>query len=323
VTPPCPICRATDTSRYCRGRDRLFGRAQGTFLLCRCSGCGCLFQDPMPEPSSLAPLYPEQYWWSGQAERRSLSARILTRLEKAYREFVNRDHVRFLEFCARGGPGPGKSLLDIGCGNGTFLHLARRRGFAVHGMDASGRAVEIARAEYGLNVRRGEIGSPVWEGSRFDFVTMFHVLEHLPDPRLGLRYAAGLLNPGGTLILQVPNAASIQARVFRGRWYGLDVPRHVVDFTPEALGRLLAGAGFAYRLVSRFSLRDNPASIASSLVPALDPIGRKGRGAARAPAATGALEFVYLALFLASLPFALFESACGCGGTLWAKATPV
>jgi SAM-dependent methyltransferase len=149
---------------------------------------------------------------------------------------------------------------------------------------------------------------------------MFHVLEHLPDPRSGLKYAGGLLRPGGTLVIQVPNIHSLQARLFGNLWYGLDVPRHVINFSPKALGLLLAEMGYDYCLVPRFSLRDNPASIASSLIPRLDPIGRRGRHADSSPLFNGFLELAYFGLFLLALPPAYLESVCGYGGTIWAYA---
>ena len=230
-----------------------------------------------------------------------------------------RDHVRFLQRCARGG-GRQAALLDIGCGSGTFLHLARQRGFDAHGMDVSEQAVAVARAQYDLAVHCGDIGSDLWQARAFDFITMFHVLEHLPDPRQALDYAHGLLKPDGSLILQVPNAASLQARAFGARWYGLDVPRHLINFTPRSLGLLLDQAGFSWRIVQRFSLRDNPASIASSLAMRLDPIGRRGRGKATNPVAAAAFELMYFGLFLLALLPAWIESILGHGGTIWVRA---
>jgi 2-polyprenyl-3-methyl-5-hydroxy-6-metoxy-1,4-benzoquinol methylase len=314
--PVCPICRAPDTALYSSGRDRLFGLAKGEFPLYRCRSCGCTFQHPLPDSSSLAAFYPNEYWWAEKSQTGSSVARLFTKMEKHYREFVTGDHVRFLEMCARKYPGSGKLLLDIGCGSGTFLHVARSHGFVSHGMDSSASAVEIARTQYGLVVRNGAIGSDVWGANRFDIVTMFHVLEHLPDPALGISYAAGLLKPEGILIIQVPNISSVQARLFRNAWCGLDVPRHVINFTPKAVECLLSEMGFEYFQSSRFSLRDNPASIASSLALWLDPVRRKGRGAGN-PVVEGLAEIAYFGLFLLAIPFAFLESALGRGGTIW------
>jgi 2-polyprenyl-3-methyl-5-hydroxy-6-metoxy-1,4-benzoquinol methylase len=292
------------------------------FDLYRCAACGCVFQHPLPDDSSLAGFYPQGYWWSEEPQAGQLVRRWFRRLERIYREFVVADHVRFLEFCSRRNGAGERLLLDIGCGSGTFLHVARSHGFVPHGMDASATAVGIAQGQYGLPVRQGEIGSKVWNGHQFDFITMFHVLEHLLSPGEGLRFAGRLLKPTGTLVIQVPNISSIQARLFGTRWYGLDVPRHLINFSPKALGFLLNEAGYEFQLVSRFSLRDNPASIASSVVPRLDPIGREGRKKETPPVLGGIPEIAYLGMYLLALPPAFLESALGFGGTIWAYARP-
>ncbi len=312
----CPVCRASQLKAYPPGRDRLFCLVPGIFTMFRCKSCGCIFQHPLPDSSILAKSYPKEYWWSEDAPKATRWVRLFRKLEKAYREFVTKDHVRFLDRSARNSPKGQKRLLDIGCGNGTFLHVAESRGFKPHGMDASARAAEIASTQYGITVRQGEIGSRVWDGERFDFVTMFHVLEHLPNPRLALEHARVLLQPSGRLIIQVPNISSVQARIFGRFWYGLDVPRHVINFTPEALKRLLTEMGFGFRLSTRFSLRDNPASFASSLAPWLDPVRRKGRSRSN-PLTNGILEIIYFGLFLIAMPVAFAESLFGSGGTIW------
>jgi len=318
--PVCLVCHSNLTTHYAYGRDRLFGIVPGRFELCRCTGCGCIFQHPVPESARLASFYPDEYWWSDKGGRESPITRLLHRLERSYREFVASDHVRFLERCARGRDSSRRRLLDIGFGSGTFLHLASRRGFAVHGMDISGTAVRLVRERYGLDVRQGDIGSESWAGSQFDFVTMFHVLEHLPDPAKGIEYAASLLKPDGSLIVQVPNVASFQAAVFGLRWYGLDVPRHIVNFTPRALRLLLDRAGFGIQRVARFSLRDDPAGLASSLAPGLDPIRRKRERGRKKVLVEAMAEVAYFALVLGALLPAALAGALGRGATLWVQA---
>jgi 2-polyprenyl-3-methyl-5-hydroxy-6-metoxy-1,4-benzoquinol methylase len=295
--------------------DRLFHLVPGHFQLYRCAACRCVFQHPLPPENVLASFYPAEYWWAGRQE--SPISRAISGLERAYRESVILDHVRFLERCV---PGRGRMLLDIGCGPGTFLHLARRRGFQAHGMDVSARAVAEARDQYHLEVRHGGIGSDLWSGMHFDVITMFHVLEHLPDPRRALAYTKDLLAPDGSLILQVPNADSCQARRLGVRWYGFDVPRHIINFTPRSLALLLEQAGYEGRLVPHFSLRDNPTALASSLAMDLDPIGRRGRGRRWPMFAEGLSELCYFGLVLLSLIPTWVETRCGYGATLWAHA---
>ena len=108
-------------------------------------------------------------------------------------------------------------------------------------------------------------------------VTMFHVLEHLYDPSAYLDAAHRLLKPGGRLIVQVPNAASWQFLLLGENWTGLDVPRHLIDFRARDLETLLDHCGFEVVRTKHFSLRDNPAGLATSLAPWLDPMVRRIR----------------------------------------------
>ena len=316
--PPasCPVCHSIRISFFARGRDRLFGLVPGPFRLLECRSCACVFQSPAPDAAAIPRFYPDAYWWSDATPAAGL-ARLLHRLERSYREFVTMGHVRFVRQCPPAGGR--RSLLDIGCGSGTFIHLASQRGFDAHGMDISERAVRAAREAYGLPVEQGDIGSPAFPERKFDVVTMFHVLEHLADPGRAIDYAASLLDGDGALILQVPNVRSLQARLFRSRWYGLDVPRHIVNFAPRSLELLLSGRGFRIVRRSRFSLRDDPPALVSSLVPRLDPIGRRGRGRG-APWREAAAEAVYFALVTGALPLALAEGLAGRGATLMVEA---
>jgi SAM-dependent methyltransferase len=320
--PVCPICSTAETEFFAVGQDRLFRAVPDSFNLRRCRACRCIFQDPIPTQDEIRSFYPEDYWWTPAHRQSSAISRSLKYLETAYREFVALDHVRFLERCARRSGAGEKLLLDIGCGSGMFLHLARKRGFASHGMDVSEPAVQLAQRHYGLQVRQGTIGDEIWNAGQFDFITMFHVLEHLPDPRAALHYARRLLKPNGSLIVQVPNVESLQARLFGPSWYGLDVPRHLINFTPRAIDLLLRESGFEIRDRARFSLRDNPASIASSMTPGLDPVRRAARQPGGVALIRAILDFAYLGMVMLSLPMALAESALGRGGTIWVHARP-
>lgn len=316
----CPVCFAAGADYFASGRDRLFHAAPGSFKLLRCRQCRCVFQDPIPDEQEIPSFYPRQYWRPSEEAGSSAVSKILRRLETSYREFVALDHIRFLDWCARDVGAQQKKLLDIGCGSGLLLHLARRRGFESFGMDVSEQAVALARSRYGLDVRQGRIGDDIWSPGEFDFVAMYHVLEHLRDPRSALRYARRILKRDGNLILQVPNLESLQARCFGARWHGLDVPRHLINFTPGAIDLLLRETGFIVTRRAKFSLRDNPASIASSLAIGLDPVGRSARKQKGVAVWEAALEFVYTSLVIASLPLAALESLFGCGGTIWLHA---
>ncbi len=99
----------------------------------------------------------------------------------------------------------------------------------------------MSRDRYGVDVVVGDAVTADIEGP-FDVVTMWHVLEHLPEPVAALERAAELLAPGGRLIVSVPNNDSWQARLGGDDWLHLDIPRHIYHFTPRSL-TLARGAG--------------------------------------------------------------------------------
>jgi SAM-dependent methyltransferase len=151
-------------------------------------------------------------------------------------------------------------------------------------------------------------------------VTMFHVMEHLYDPRAYLMAARNLLAEDGRLVVQVPNAASWQFRLLGRAWNGVDVPRHLFDFRALDVEILMVECGFEVVRRKYFSLRDNPAGLASSLAPSLDPMARRVRRIPESPGARLAKDLVYLALVVAALPFTLVEAAFGAGSTVMIEA---
>jgi hypothetical protein len=122
------------------------------------------------------------------------------------------------------------------------------------------------------------------------------------------------------LILQVPNAGCWQFLLLGAAWNGVDVPRHLYDFRPADLDRLLESCGFETLRRKFFSLRDNPAGLATSLAPTLDPMARRVRQAREGAGARLAKDLLYGALVMAALPFTLIEAACRAGSTIMIEA---
>ena len=166
----------------------------------------------------------------------------------------------------------------------------------------------------------GDLAQAPLRGETCAGITMFHVLEHLYDPRAYLAAARVLLKPNGRLIVQVPNAACWQFRMLGSRWNGLDTPRHLTDFRARDLEALLAAAGFQVLRRKYFSLRDNPAGLATSLAPVLDPMARRVRGLRETPAVRLLKNLAHFSLLAAALPFTLLEAACHAGSTIMIEA---
>jgi SAM-dependent methyltransferase len=220
-----------------------------------------------------------------------------------------------LESCAEKGP-----VLDVGCGGGLFLRMLAERGWPVLGLDFSLDAAAVAWRSNGVPVICGTLSRPPLPGASCAGITMFHVLEHLYDPVAYLEAARELLMPDGRLVVQVPNAACWQCLLLGENWAGIDVPRHLINFRARDLEILLDRCGFQVLRTKYFSLRDNPAGLATSLAPGLDPMARRIRRVPESSRRKLVKDLAYLGLVLASLPFTMIEAACRSGSTVMIEA---
>lgn len=317
----CPVCGNADTvPRIVEAADRFFQTTRLTFSLRACAGCRCLFLDPLPERQDLERFYPAAYW---AVDGRPNPLRYF---ESLYRRVVLRDHVGCVTRAAAGLSPAGGSprLLDVGCGSGLLLSVLKSRGFDVRGFDSSREARAVAKHLHGVDVVVGEsVAKAGFAADEFDVVTLFHVLEHVSDPRQVLSEVRRILQPQGRVLVQVPNIESWQSRLFGGRWYGLDVPRHVVNYSHYAIRKLLGSAGFRIRRTRHFNLRDNAAAVASSLCPSLDPVSRRVRNARHSGEST-AMAWIkhaaYAGVLVAAYPLILAESLFNSGGTVTLEA---
>ncbi|MCW5980001.1 MAG: class I SAM-dependent methyltransferase [Bryobacteraceae bacterium] len=312
--PPesCPACGNAGVRVLYRAGDRLYRTTSDTFEIVECQSCRLVRLSPRPTPAELCRYYPKEYWYVPAEDAAS-------RLTEAYRRFVLRDHVRFVEKAIAHAPANGL-VVDVGCGGGLFLRLLKDRGYKVVGIDFSLAAAGFAWEHNKVPAICGSLSSAPLPAESCAVITMFHVLEHLFDPASNLQSAHNLLHPEGRLVVQVPNAASWQFLLLGENWSGADVPRHLWNFRARDLEILLDRCGFEVARVKYFSLRDNPACLATSLAPGLDPMVRRIRGTNDAPRRSLVKDVAYFSLVAASLPFALLEAACRAGSTVMMEA---
>ena len=288
-----------------------------SFFIVECLGCRLIRLHPQPEPVELRDYYPRDYWFTAEETTPA-------RAEQWYRRFVSRDHLRFVERALREAQQPGL-ILDVGCGGGLFLQMLGERGGErlarrLVGLDFSLDAAAVASKRAGVPAVCGTLLHAPFAPGSCAAITMFHVLEHLYDPASSLDAAHQLLAPGGRLIAQVPNAACWQFLLFGERWNGIDVPRHLVNFRQSDLGSLLDHCGFEVLRHKHFSLRDNPAGMATSIAPSLDPMARRLRHVEETPGLRLFKDAVYMALVGIALPFTMLEAACRAGSTIMVEA---
>jgi SAM-dependent methyltransferase len=308
----CLLCGSGRSTSLFTASDRLFETTREQFTVVRCVECGLVRLDPQPPAADLHRYYPAKYWFTPDTTTAG-------RLEEAYRRLVLSDHVRFVDQALRRTTARGP-LLDVGSGGGLFLALLRKRGFRGIGLDFSAEAAALAWRGQGTPTVCALLERAPIRTASLSAVSMFHVLEHLPDPKAYLSIARDLLAPDGRLIVQVPNAASWQFRLLGKSWNGVDVPRHLFDFRDRDVEKLLAASGLQVLRRKYFSLRDNPAGLASSLAPGLDPMARRIRGTHESPAARLAKDLAYFGLAAAALPFTVAEAAFRAGSTVMIEA---
>ena len=189
-----------------------------------CLGCGLVRQNPQPGPADIATAYQDVVdprYEEEQPGRVATFNRVLDDLEQ-HRS--------------------GGRLLDVGCHIGVFLQVAESRGWQTIGIEPSRWAAQRAE-ERGLDVRPGSLQSVQLAQESFDAVTMWDVVEHLPDPVQALRRTHGLLKPGGILAISTMNVEAWFPRLLGKRWPWY-MQMHLYYFTPKTLSRMLEAAGF-------------------------------------------------------------------------------
>jgi SAM-dependent methyltransferase len=147
----------------------------------------------------------------------------------------------------------GARLLDVGANFGLFVREAAGH-FDATGIEPSPTVVELARREHGARLQTGSIYDADTAPGPFDVVTLFDVLEHLPDPNGALEQCRRRLRPGGLLFLTTPDTGSLAARLLGRHWHYIDLDEHVALFDRRNLTTVLGRNGFErleVRTVSR------------------------------------------------------------------------
>ncbi len=263
--PQCPVCGSSRRQLAYTGlTDQVFLCAPGQWDLYRCEGCTSAYLNPRPTPASIGLAYTSYYthapigiaktgdgsWWRRWrvAQRNGfLNKHYGYHLKPATKFSLLVSRRRQRRFDRYAGyiryPGPGARLLDIGCGNGSFLAQMQSLGWKVCGVDPDPRAVEQAQLA-GLEVRMELSPRGLWPDGHFDAITMSHVIEHLHDPVKTLADCRELLKPGGQIMIATPNYDACGREYFGPDWRGLEIPRHLVLFTEKSLWRAMEQSGY-------------------------------------------------------------------------------
>ena len=240
---PCPACgeEALRPWRVARSSDPELSRSTSYELL-RCERCGsATLADPTEEPAEL--------YTAGAYSAPAGGWRPVIR---SWRRLITWDRRRLL-----GELPPASRVLEIGSGRGELLAALAAEGHRVSGAEP---AAAVGRASLGRGVAVSDLPLERLEQqpASLDRIVLWHVLEHLDEPREALERVRPWLAPGGRLIVAVPNLGSLQAAIGGDRWFHQDVPRHRTQFTAGGLGQLIHRTGFEPRRRPRPLMDQNP-----------------------------------------------------------------
>lgn len=143
---------------------------------------------------------------------------------------------------------PSGKMLDIGSGNGYFLHEAEKAGYSVIGQDISKYFVNLSKKNFGLNVHLGELTDLQFPQNSFDIITLFDVIEHAYHPDILLSECRRILKKDGILVITTHDFGNIFARIYGKKWRMVFPIGHVYYFTQQTLARLLTSCGFKTEL---------------------------------------------------------------------------
>ncbi len=187
----CPICGAE--SRY---------RRRGYYV--KCAECKVAFREQHESDTELDDYWQKEFWSEEEIEKRK-------NREPVFQEAFKRLH----QLKPTGG-----SVLDIGCGIGTFLKVCRQGGWQVTGVEPSVIACDVAKREYGLELINGLFESAMFQGKKFDAIFAAQVLHHLPDPAAFVADIDRVLADDGVLMLRTPNLIPLELSLLLQRVIG-------------------------------------------------------------------------------------------------------
>ena len=225
----CPICQGKNFSEYLHCTD--YTVSHETFTIVKCNSCGFLLTSPRPNDSDLGKYYLSDDYISHSNKSTSLVDQIY----KISRSFTLKWKINLVKSNLNFNENATPRLLDFGCGTGEFLLKSKQHGFHVTGVEPSSiardQATSLIQEKVSPDITNAE--------GTFDVITLWHVLEHIPDLNTIIEQLRSRLSKNGTMFIAVPNHQSLDAKIYKAQWAGYDVPRHLWHFNQATMTMLL------------------------------------------------------------------------------------
>lgn len=239
----CPLCRNKDF-------ESLFKKGSRRFV--KCPNDGLVFIAPQPSAKELHDLYNERYFETEEFRGKTCIGYYAYIDERPLLlEYFDRKVNLIKKYTKK------RKALDIGCGHGFFLEVAKKRGLEVTGIDISGYAVEYAK-KHGQKALLTDIYKAGFKDNSFDVATAFQLIEHIPNLVRFMKEVKRILQPGGFVFLTTPNYAGYLRRLMGRNWFSYRHQEHLFFFSPKSMKYLLEKAGFTSVKFSKDETRFYP-----------------------------------------------------------------
>tara|TARA_B100000795_G_scaffold63264_1_gene42664 strand:+ start:2035 stop:2919 length:885 start_codon:yes stop_codon:yes gene_type:complete len=222
----CPICLSSDLQKKFNCTDHSTSKEK--FTIVSCETCDFKFTNPRPKDKSLGSYYKSDKYISHTNNKKGL----FNWMYHTVRKYSITTKLNLLKKISKR-----KNHLDIGCGTGEFLNACKNSGFKTEGIEPSKLAREQAINNYNLSVTHNtELDQ--FKSSQFDTISMWHVLEHIPELNKTIREFNRILNKKGKVIIAVPNHNSWDAKYYKEYWAGWDTPIHLWHFSKLSIEKI-------------------------------------------------------------------------------------
>jgi 2-polyprenyl-3-methyl-5-hydroxy-6-metoxy-1,4-benzoquinol methylase len=227
----CPACGGKNHKLVFKSKDFRLKTSADIFSVVKCLDCGFLFLNPRPLRSEVIHAYTLDFHKSDET--------ILYKFIKPCFSISEESNIRALKEYKESG-----RLLDVGCGNGSFILAMQEKGYDVWGVELNLEAKKFTSQGLEGRISYQEIEECRFPPNSFDIITMFQSLEHIYDLSTTLKEIRRILKDDGIVFICVPNADFFEFRLFGPYNYNLEVPRHLYFFTKKSLSALLLKNGF-------------------------------------------------------------------------------
>lgn len=227
----CPLCHSGHYHSYLECKDYTVSKEH--FQLVQCDACDFVFTNPRPAADELGQYYESEEYISHSNKSNDL----VNTVYKIVRNFTLRSKTNLLNKLQ---PSQGQ-LLDMGCGTGEFIHSCQQSGWNIQGIEPSPHAREQAEQLNGLTIHKDLFNLP--DEAQFDAITLWHVLEHVPDLGATVEKLKRILKQQGVLVVAVPNYQAKDAALYGEHWAAYDVPRHLYHFSQQTMAKLMKAHG--------------------------------------------------------------------------------